>query len=118
MGGGKSAVDIHEDASPTLCTTRYGEPAVCYRGDGATGGETSFTIVGQHESTISDMTNIVIEPEENVGGVMAFMKKTHPKLGGFQNWEPALKSDTLNTFDTGETRTPTVVVETNEKDTN
>ena len=30
MGGGKSSVDIHEDRSPTLTTTHYGEPAVCY----------------------------------------------------------------------------------------
>ena len=30
MGGGKSSVDIHNDRSPTLTTTHYGEPAVCY----------------------------------------------------------------------------------------
>ena len=28
MGGGKSSVDIHQDRSPTLTTTHYGEPAV------------------------------------------------------------------------------------------
>ena len=30
MGGGKSSVDIHQDRSPTLTTTHYGEPAVVY----------------------------------------------------------------------------------------
>lgn len=30
MGGGKSSVGIHNDRSPTLTTTHYGEPAVCY----------------------------------------------------------------------------------------
>lgn len=30
MGGGKSACDILEDKSPTLCTTHYGEPAVVF----------------------------------------------------------------------------------------
>lgn len=30
MGGGKSSVGVHNDRSPTLTTTHYGEPAVCY----------------------------------------------------------------------------------------
>ncbi len=30
QGGGKSAVDVREDQSPTLTTTHHGAPAVCY----------------------------------------------------------------------------------------
>lgn len=36
-------------------------PCVVYKGDGAVGGETSFAIVGDHESRPSDMTNLVVE---------------------------------------------------------
>ena len=60
IGGGKSACDIIDGKSPTLCTTHYGEPAVVYKGDGATGGGTSFAIVGDHENRLTDMTNLVV----------------------------------------------------------
>lgn len=30
MGGGKQSVSIQKDVSPTLATTHYGEPVVCY----------------------------------------------------------------------------------------
>ena len=29
-GGGKQSVSIQKDVSPTLATTHYGEPVVCY----------------------------------------------------------------------------------------
>lgn len=34
---------------------------VVYKADGAVGGETSFAIVGDHESSTSDMTNLIVE---------------------------------------------------------
>lgn len=40
MGGYKSKVGITEDVSPTLTTTHYGEPAVCYREPITVHGET------------------------------------------------------------------------------
>lgn len=72
---------FEEDKTPTL-TTALGDntmavvlavrdravdcfkgvtPCVVYKGDGAVGGETSFAIVGDHESRPSDMTNLVVE---------------------------------------------------------
>lgn len=46
------------------------------KADGAIGGGISFAVVGGHDSTISDMTNIVIvsketEDEENVQSALA-----------------------------------------------
>lgn len=58
-GGGKSACDILEDRSPTLCTTHYGEPAVAFRADGLEAGDKTHTIVGDHENRPTDLTNLV-----------------------------------------------------------
>lgn len=42
---------------------------------------------------------------------MPFRKTAHPRAEDMpQGWEPARVNDTLNSFDNGETRTPTVVV--------
>ena len=43
------------------------------------------------------------------GVIVCFRKMTHPRMGGYQNWEEAKVADTLNTFDNTETRTPIVI---------
>jgi len=102
MGGGKSSCGVHEESAPTLTTTHQGEPAVIYKGDGAVGGSSAFAIVGDHEDRPTDMTNLVVQ---------AYRKQGHPRNAEEgQGWEEADKSDTLNIFDNGDTRTPTVVV--------
>lgn len=41
-----------------------------------------------------------------------YRKKGHPQhKGGVQNWEETEVCDTLNIFDTGETRTPILIVQ-------
>lgn len=62
MGGGKSSVDIHQDRSPTLTTTHYGEPAVVYSGNGNDYGDKSGCITGDHQNRITDFTSILVKP--------------------------------------------------------
>ena len=60
MGGGKSSVDIHQDRSPTLTTTHYGEPAVVYDARGNGDGKTAPTMTGDHQNRVTDYTGIVV----------------------------------------------------------
>ena len=61
MGGGKSACDILNGKSPTLCTTHYGEPAVVYDARGNGNGDICPTMTGDHQNRITDYTGVVIE---------------------------------------------------------
>lgn len=101
MGGEKSAVDIHEDVSPTLCRTNYGEPALVYDARGNGDGNTCPTMTGDHENRVTDYT-----------GVVVYRKTAHPmnKDQG-QGWEECDYSDTLNLNEISEARVPNVVVE-------
>ena len=60
MGGGKSACDILEDKSPTLCTTNYGEPAVVYDARGNGDGKVAPTMTEDHQNRITDYTGVVV----------------------------------------------------------
>ena len=60
MGGGKSAVDIHIDRSPTLTTTHYGEPAVVYDARGNGDGTVVPTMTGDHQNRITDYTGVIV----------------------------------------------------------
>ena len=60
MGGGKSAVDIHMNRSPTLTTTHYGEPAVVYDARGNGNGDVAPTMTGDHQNRITDYTGVIV----------------------------------------------------------
>ena len=60
MGGGKSSVDIHQDRSPTLTTTHYGEPAVVYDARGNGDGKTAPTMTGDHQNRVTDYIGIIV----------------------------------------------------------
>ena len=64
MGGGKSAVDIHMNRSPTLTTTHYGEPAVVYDARGNGDGTVAPTMTGDHQNRITDYTGVIVAPTE------------------------------------------------------
>ena len=101
MDGGKSACDILEDKSPTLCTTHYGEPAVVYDARGNGDGNIVPTMTGDHQNRVTDYT-----------GIVCYRKQSHPRNSEEgQGYEETDKCDTLNVFDNSETRTPTIVVE-------
>lgn len=65
MGGGKSSVVVEDDLSPTLTTTHYGEPVICYevskvkstyRNQGHP--RTAFEGQGWEETGVSDTLNV------------------------------------------------------------
>lgn len=60
MGGGKSAVDIHMNRSPTLTTTHYGEPAVVYDARGNGDGTVAPTMTGDHQNRVTDYTGVIV----------------------------------------------------------
>ena len=102
QGGGKSSCNVETDRTPTLTTTHGGEPAVCYglqgqASDMSVGNDVSPTMISHHVGNVMQST--------------AFKKSSHAKTSeDGQGWEHTEVNDTLNAFDNGETRTPTLVL--------
>jgi DNA (cytosine-5)-methyltransferase 1 len=95
-------IGYEEEVAPTL---RGGVvPAVVYDARGNGDGQTVNTITGDHENRITDYTSVVCEP----------FVKSHRATSADDatTWKHGEKSNTLNTFDLGETRYNELVVET------
>jgi DNA (cytosine-5)-methyltransferase 1 len=106
-GGGKSSCCHYENVSPTLATTHHGEPAVCYGIDQQGGKGAANYTEGVAPTMAAD--------SHGTPHAVAYRKSSHAKTSDDgQGWEETHVNDTLNIFDNGEARTPTVILE-NEK---
>lgn len=96
---GERTCTLRAEASGGACGV-----TVCYDARGNGDGQTANTITGDHENRITDYTSILVEPK-------VFRKGTRPhSVEEGQTWEEAQTSNTLNTFDVGETRANELVV--------
>lgn len=78
---------------------------ICYGFQGQVGGSASMS-VGENVSP-----TLVVNQVANVTQPAAFKKSSHAKSAeDGQGWEHTEVNDTLNAFDNGETRTPTLVL--------
>lgn len=100
-------ISVRDDGKrPTLRAEMHGNvPCVmCYDARGNGDGQTVSTITGDHENRVTDYTSVVCEP----------FVKSHRATSADDatTWKHGDKSNTLNTFDLGETRCNELVVET------
>lgn len=123
QAAGKSSVSVSENISPTLATTHDGAPVVTVPNQGGmavcepingelvisiegTGSRPSHNGDGYSESGKMYTLNTI---ERHC---VAYRKTAHPQNAEQgQGWEETDVHDTMNSFDSSEARTPTVVVD-------
>ena len=115
QGAGKSGCNVPDGVAPTLTTAHQGEPAVCYGLDRAAynqGPNAKFDF-----SVEEDKAQTLVARGPGAVMTSTFKKDSHAKSSeDGQGWVPTDINDTLNAFDSGETRTPTLVVDSHPQD--
>lgn len=90
-----------------------------HRGDGYSVSSVSYTLnsVEQHAVAYEQNEASFSHGKTEFPKTLSFRKTAHPQTSdGGQGWVETEVNDTLNTFDTGEVRTPTLILENHPQD--